>query len=112
MSGVVTAVGGPPLRGRLQMLPRLVARPDEKMMRFPSALHARPSMGLEREVSFCSGPPPDGVRKGEQDLHGRKRSNETHASVPNPDAGSAERVRGRNPNSVSRDTHSWKTETG
>jgi hypothetical protein len=39
------------------MLPRLVARPDEKMMRFPSELHASPSTGFDREVSFRSGPP-------------------------------------------------------
>jgi hypothetical protein len=33
-----------------------------------------------------SGPPPDAGRNGEQDFHGRKRSNETHASTTDPDA--------------------------
>ncbi len=33
-----------------------------------------------------SGPPPDPGRNGEQDVHGQKRSNETHASTTDPDA--------------------------
>lgn len=33
-----------------------------------------------------SGPPPDPGRNGEQDFHGQKRSNETHASTTDPDA--------------------------
>ena len=33
-----------------------------------------------------SGPPPDAGRNGEQDFHGQKRSNETHASTTDPDA--------------------------
>src|SRR5579862_7912807 len=61
VSGVVTAVGGPPSRGRLQIFPRLVARPEEKIIRFPSELHARPSMGFDREVSFRSVPPAAGT---------------------------------------------------
>jgi transposase len=32
-----------------------------------------------------SGPPPDAGRNGEQDFHGQKRSNETHASTTDPD---------------------------
>jgi hypothetical protein len=39
------------------MLPKLVALPDEKIIRFPSELHAKPSMGFDLEVSFCSKPP-------------------------------------------------------
>ena len=45
------------------MLPRLVARPDEKMIRRPSVLHASPSMGLAREVSFRSCPPEASMRQ-------------------------------------------------
>lgn len=33
-----------------------------------------------------SGPPPDAGRNGEQDFHGEKRSNDTHASTTDPDA--------------------------
>jgi transposase len=33
-----------------------------------------------------SGPPPEGGRNGEQDFHGQKRSNDTHASTTDPDA--------------------------
>jgi len=33
-----------------------------------------------------SGPPPDPGRNGEQDFHGQKRSNDTHASTTDPDA--------------------------
>ena len=33
-----------------------------------------------------SGPPPDPGRNGEQDFHGQKRRNETHASTTDPDA--------------------------
>ena len=33
-----------------------------------------------------SGPPPDAGRNGEQDFHGQKRSNETHASTTDADA--------------------------
>jgi transposase len=33
-----------------------------------------------------SGPPPDPGRNGEQDFHGQKRCNETHASTTDPDA--------------------------
>jgi transposase len=33
-----------------------------------------------------SGPPPAAGRNGEQDFHGQKRSNETHASTTDPDA--------------------------
>jgi len=33
-----------------------------------------------------SGPPPDAGRSGEQNFHGQKRSNETHASHTDPDA--------------------------
>ncbi len=33
-----------------------------------------------------SGPPPDSGRNGEQNFHGQKRSNETHASTTDPDA--------------------------
>jgi hypothetical protein len=32
-----------------------------------------------------SGPPPDAGRNGEQNFHGQKRSNETHASTTDPD---------------------------
>ncbi len=33
-----------------------------------------------------SGPPPEPGRNGEQDFHGQKRSNDTHASTTDPDA--------------------------
>jgi transposase len=33
-----------------------------------------------------SAPPPDAGRNGEQDFHGQKRSNDTHASTTDPDA--------------------------
>lgn len=33
-----------------------------------------------------SGPPPDAGRNGEQDFHGQKRCNDTHASTTDPDA--------------------------
>ena len=33
-----------------------------------------------------SGPPPDAGRNGEQDFHGQRRSNDTHASATDPDA--------------------------
>ena len=33
-----------------------------------------------------SGPPPDAGRNGEQDFHGQRRSNDTHASTTDPDA--------------------------
>ncbi len=42
-----------------------------------------------------SGPPPDGGRNGEQDFHGQKRSNETHASVTDPDARLYRKGRGK-----------------
>jgi transposase len=42
-----------------------------------------------------SGPPPDGGRNGEQDFHGQKRSNETHASTSDPDARLYRKGRGK-----------------
>jgi transposase len=42
-----------------------------------------------------SGPPPDGGRNGEQDFHGQKRSNETHASATDPDARLYRKGRGK-----------------
>jgi transposase len=42
-----------------------------------------------------SGPPPDGGRNGEQDFHGQKRSNETHASTTDPDARLYRKGRGK-----------------
>jgi transposase len=40
-----------------------------------------------------SGPPPDAGRNGEQNFHGQKRSNETHASTTDPDARLYRKVR-------------------
>jgi transposase len=42
-----------------------------------------------------SGPPPDWGRNGEQDFHGQKRSNETHASTTDPDARLYRKGRGK-----------------
>ena len=42
-----------------------------------------------------SGPPPDPGRNGEQDFHGQKRSNETHASATDPDARLYRKGRGK-----------------
>jgi transposase len=42
-----------------------------------------------------SGPPPDPGRNGEQDFHGQKRSNETHASTTDPDARLFKKGRGK-----------------
>jgi transposase len=42
-----------------------------------------------------SGPPPDAGRNGEQDFHGQKRSNETHASDTDPDARLYRKGRGK-----------------
>lgn len=42
-----------------------------------------------------SGPPPDAGRNGEQDFHGQKRSNETHASATDPDARLFRKGRGK-----------------
>ena len=42
-----------------------------------------------------SGPPPDPGRNGEQDFHGQKRSNETHASITDPDARRYRKGRGK-----------------
>ena len=42
-----------------------------------------------------SGPPPDAGRNGEQDFHGRKRSNETHASTTDPEARLYRKGRGK-----------------
>ena len=42
-----------------------------------------------------SGPPPDGGRNGEQDFHGEKRSNETHASTTDADARLYKKGRGK-----------------
>src|SRR3954468_12087502 len=42
-----------------------------------------------------SGPPPDGGRNGEQDFHGQKRSNDTHASTTDPDARLYRKGRGK-----------------
>src|SRR3984957_12510469 len=42
-----------------------------------------------------SGPPPDAGRNGEQDFHGQKRSNETHASTTDPDARLYRKERGK-----------------
>jgi transposase len=42
-----------------------------------------------------SGPPPGAGRNGEQDFHGQKRSNETHASTTDPDARLARKGRGK-----------------
>ena len=42
-----------------------------------------------------SGPPPDAGRNGEQDFHGQKRSNETHASTTDPDARLYRKGRGK-----------------
>jgi hypothetical protein len=41
-----------------------------------------------------SGPPPGAGRNGEQDFHGQKRSNETHASTTDPDARLTRKGRG------------------
>lgn len=42
-----------------------------------------------------SGPPPGAGRNGEQDFHGQKRSNDTHASTTDPDARLARKGRGK-----------------
>jgi hypothetical protein len=42
-----------------------------------------------------SGPPPEAGRNGEQDFHGQKRSNETHASTTDADARLARKGRGK-----------------
>lgn len=42
-----------------------------------------------------SGPPSDPGRNGEQDFHGQKRSNETHASTTDPDARLYKKGRGK-----------------
>jgi transposase len=42
-----------------------------------------------------SGPPADPGRNGEQDFHGQKRSNETHASATDPDARLYRKGRGK-----------------
>jgi transposase len=42
-----------------------------------------------------SGPPPGAGRNGEQDFHGQKRSNETHASTTDPDARLTRKGRGK-----------------
>ena len=42
-----------------------------------------------------SGEPPDAGRNGERDLHGEKRSNETHASTTDADARLARKAAGR-----------------
>ena len=42
-----------------------------------------------------SAPPPDAGRNGEQDFHGQKRSNETHASTTDPDAKLYRKGRGK-----------------
>jgi transposase len=42
-----------------------------------------------------SGPPPDAGRNGEQDFHGQKRSNDTHASTTDPDARLCRKGRGK-----------------
>lgn len=42
-----------------------------------------------------SGPPPDAGRNGEQDFHGQKRSNETHASTTDGDARLYRKGRGK-----------------
>ena len=42
-----------------------------------------------------SGPPPDAGRNGEQDFHGQKRGNETHASDTDPDARLYRKGRGK-----------------
>jgi len=42
-----------------------------------------------------SGPPPDAGRNGEQDFHGHKRSNDTHASTTDPDARLYRKGRGK-----------------
>ena len=42
-----------------------------------------------------SGPPPDAGRNGEQNFHGQKRSNETHASTTDPDARLYRKGRGK-----------------
>ena len=42
-----------------------------------------------------SGPPPDRGRNGDQDFHGQKRSNETHASTTDPDARLYRKGRGK-----------------
>ncbi|MCW3477488.1 IS5 family transposase [Limobrevibacterium gyesilva] len=42
-----------------------------------------------------SGPPPDVGRNGEQDFHGQKRSNDTHASTTDPDAQLYRKGRGK-----------------
>ena len=42
-----------------------------------------------------SGPPPAAGRNAEQDFHGQKRSNETHASTTDPDARLARKGRGK-----------------
>ena len=42
-----------------------------------------------------SGPPPDRGRNGEQDFHGQKRTNDTHASTTDPDARLYRKGRGK-----------------
>jgi len=42
-----------------------------------------------------SGPPPDTGRNGEQDFHGQKRNNDTHASTTDPDARLYRKGRGK-----------------
>ena len=42
-----------------------------------------------------SGPPPDPGRNGDQDFHGQKRSNQTHASTTDPDARLYRKGRGK-----------------
>ena len=48
-----------------------------------------------------SGPPPDVGRNGEQDFHGQKRRNETHASTSDPDAWLYRKAAARRRNSAS-----------
>jgi hypothetical protein len=41
--------------------------------------------------------PPSGGRNGERDFHGEARSNDTHASTTDPEAGSIARAKERRP---------------
>jgi hypothetical protein len=50
-------------------------------------------------LTFCPkdgpGPPPGAGRNGEENFHGQKRSNETHASTTDPDARLYRKGRGK-----------------
>jgi transposase len=64
-------------------------------------IEAWASMKSFRPKDGSDEPPAGGGRNAEADFHGRKRSNETHASTTDADAGSTARDRARRPSSLS-----------